>query len=98
MISTVIFDLDGLLADTERLHCRAYQMALLEQGVELDETDYCEHWVRFGKGIADWVTLQKLDLEPSFASPAQSRTLFGSLDFIAPPDGRRARGLPKHSR
>jgi len=64
MISTVIFDLDGLLADTERLHCRAYQMALLEQGVELDETDYCEHWVRFGKGIADWVTLQKLDLDP----------------------------------
>ena len=64
MISTVIFDLDGLLADTERLHCRAYQMALLEQGVELNETDYCEHWVRFGKGIADWVTLQKLDLDP----------------------------------
>ena len=64
MISTVIFDLDGLLVDTERLHCRAYQMALLEQGVELDETDYCEHWVRFGKGIADWVTLQKLDLDP----------------------------------
>jgi HAD superfamily hydrolase (TIGR01509 family) len=64
MISAVIFDLDGLLADTERLHCRAYQMALLEQGVELDETDYCEHWIRFGKSIADWVTLRKLDLDP----------------------------------
>ena len=64
LIRAVIFDLDGLLADTERLHCRAYQMAFLERGVALDEIDYCEHWVRFGKGIVDWVTMQKLDLDP----------------------------------
>ena len=35
MISTVIFDLDGLLADTEQLHCRAYQLALREHNVHL---------------------------------------------------------------
>jgi beta-phosphoglucomutase len=64
MISTVIFDLDGLLADTEGLHCRAYQMAFSEQGVALDERDYCEHWVRYGKGIVDWVSLHDLDLDP----------------------------------
>lgn len=64
MISTVIFDLDGLLADTEGLHCRAYQMAFSEQGVALDERDYCEHWVRYGKGIVDWVTLHDLELDP----------------------------------
>ena len=28
MITTLIFDLDGLLADTEKLHCSAYQDAL----------------------------------------------------------------------
>jgi len=28
MITTIIFDLDGLLADTEKLHWRAYQEAL----------------------------------------------------------------------
>ena len=60
----MIFDLDGLLADTECLHCRAYQMALLEHGIKLDDTDYGEHWVRFGKGIADWVTMQELSLDP----------------------------------
>ena len=55
MISTAIFDLDGLLADTERLHCRAYQLALAEINVELNESEYAEHWIRHGKGIVDWV-------------------------------------------
>ena len=55
MITTVICDLDGLLADTERLHCRAYQLALLEHDIELAAADYGEHWVRCGKGIHDWV-------------------------------------------
>lgn len=63
-IDAVIFDLDGLLADTECLHCRAYQMALLEHGVQLEDADYAEHWVRFGKGIVDWVTMQGLKLDP----------------------------------
>ena len=64
MISAVIFDLDGLLADTECLHCRAYQLTLLEHGVNLLEADYTEHWVRFGRGIADWVTMHSLSLDP----------------------------------
>jgi len=64
MIPAVIFDLDGLLADTECLHCRAYQMALLEHGVELEDADYAEHWVRFGKGIADWLSLRGFALDP----------------------------------
>lgn len=63
-VSALIFDLDGLLADTERLHCQAYQMTFLEQGITLQELDYCEHWVRFGRGITDWVTLNKLTVDP----------------------------------
>jgi HAD superfamily hydrolase (TIGR01509 family) len=64
MAQALIFDLDGLLADTEGLHCRAYQMALMEHGVELRDADYAEHWVRFGKGIADWLSLRRLTLDP----------------------------------
>ncbi|HEX5020970.1 MAG TPA: HAD family phosphatase [Candidatus Binatia bacterium] len=63
-IHAVIFDLDGLLADTECLHCRAYQMALLEHGVQLRDWDYAEHWVRYGKGIADWIAMRGLELDP----------------------------------
>jgi len=64
MITTVIFDLDGLLADTEPLHCRAYQDALQSEGASLTKTDYIEHWVRSGKGIADWVALHGLNVDP----------------------------------
>jgi len=64
MITTVIFDLDGLLADTEPLHCRAYQDALQSEGASLTKADYIEHWVRSGKGIADWVALHGLNVDP----------------------------------
>jgi HAD superfamily hydrolase (TIGR01509 family) len=64
MISTVIFDLDGLIADTEPLHCRAYQMAFAERGVGLNANEYAEHWVRNGKGIVDWVESRGLALDP----------------------------------
>jgi beta-phosphoglucomutase len=64
MITTVIFDLDGLLADTEPLHCHAYQAALRAKGVTLTETDYVEHWVRSGKGIVEWVSDHGLNLDP----------------------------------
>jgi HAD superfamily hydrolase (TIGR01509 family) len=63
MITTVIFDLDGLLADTEQLHCRAYQRALLEHGVNLTELEYGEHWVRCGNGIHEWIGQHGYDLD-----------------------------------
>ena len=63
-ITSVIFDLDGLLADTEPLHCQAYQAALMEHGLHVSETDYAEHWVRAGNGIADWLALRGANLDP----------------------------------
>jgi beta-phosphoglucomutase-like phosphatase (HAD superfamily) len=35
MISTVIFDLDGLLTDTDRLHCQAWRQTLAGVGLPL---------------------------------------------------------------
>jgi HAD superfamily hydrolase (TIGR01509 family) len=92
-ISTVIFDLDGLLADTERLHFQAYQITLSEHGLPLMETEYCEHWVRSGKGIADWVAMQGLDLDPQalrlrkselYADllPSSLRPMEGALELL----------------
>lgn len=79
MITSIIFDLDGLLADTETLHCRAYQNAMLEHGLPLSEIEYGEHWVRKGLGIADWLTLQNSRLDPAAVRACKSAHYFQLL-------------------
>ena len=64
MITTLIFDLDGLLADTEKLHCRAYQDALEKFGFELTEKHYSEHWILKGGSIGEFITARGLDIDP----------------------------------
>ncbi len=54
MITTIIFDLDGLLADTEGLHFQSYREVLAQHGVDVSLPQYIEHWVRGGKGVTAW--------------------------------------------
>jgi beta-phosphoglucomutase len=56
MIAAVIFDFDGVLADTERLHLRAFQAALASLRVVLDESEYFTRYV----GYDDRETLVRL--------------------------------------
>lgn len=44
-LQAVIFDYDGVLADTERLHLRAMQETLSPMGVALPEADYFERYL-----------------------------------------------------
>lgn len=62
MKTTVIFDLDGLLSDTEKLHRLAYREVLGGIGVELTDEMYAEHWIRLGRGIGDFIREHKLDV------------------------------------
>src|SRR5512139_2362109 len=39
-IAAVIFDFDGVLADTEALHCRAYQAVVRPLGIVLEKSEY----------------------------------------------------------
>lgn len=88
MITTVILDLDGLLADTEPLHCRAYQEVLGTQGAALTEADYIQHWVRSGKGIGEWVAEHGLDLDPHELRAQKSKRYLDLLAFsLRPMDG-----------
>jgi HAD superfamily hydrolase (TIGR01509 family) len=64
LISTLIFDLDGLLADTEKLHCWAYQDALARYGFELTEQDYSEHWILKGGSIGEFISARGLTIDP----------------------------------
>lgn len=63
MISTIICDLDGLLADTEALHFQAYQEALEDHGARVDLPDYIEYWIRRGEGVNAWAAEQGLTLD-----------------------------------
>jgi len=56
MIAAVIFDFDGVLADTERLHLRAFQAALANSGFVLNDSDYFTRYV----GYDDRETFVKL--------------------------------------
>jgi beta-phosphoglucomutase len=47
-ITAVIFDFDGVLADTERMHLRATQGALAAHGWTLDEQTYFAQYLGFG--------------------------------------------------
>jgi HAD superfamily hydrolase (TIGR01509 family) len=88
MITGIIFDLDGLLADTERLHCLAYQAALLEHDVTISDAEYAEHWVRCGKSISDWVDLHGLKLDPCAVRDRKSQHYLALLgSSLRPMDG-----------
>jgi len=54
MLQAVIFDMDGVIADTEPLHTRAYLSALRTFGIHVSEGDYRKTVTEEGKTIATW--------------------------------------------
>ena len=46
-VRAVVFDFDGVLADSEPLHLKAYQALLEPQGIHLDERTYCERYLGY---------------------------------------------------
>ena len=47
MISAIVFDFDGVIADSEVLHLRAYQQVLSPRGVPLTREDYFARYLGF---------------------------------------------------
>ena len=46
-IRAIVFDFDGVLANSEPLHLRAYQAVLAEIGITLDREEYYTHYLGF---------------------------------------------------
>lgn len=65
MIKCVIFDMDGLLSDTEELHYEAYKIALEEYGGTINFEEYVNHWANQGKGLAEFLDLKNLNIDAS---------------------------------
>ena len=51
-LQAIVFDFDGVIADSEPLHLRAFQQTLEEQGLELSTRDYYTHYLGYDdKGL-----------------------------------------------
>ncbi len=59
----IIFDFDGLLADSEPYHYRAYNEVFERYGHSLDPDEYWVEWTSKGKGIAGEIERHDLDLD-----------------------------------
>jgi HAD superfamily hydrolase (TIGR01509 family) len=66
----VIFDFDGLLADSEPYHYLAYNEVFQRYGHSLDRDEYWIEWTSKGKGIAGEIDRHNLHLH---VDPAQLR-------------------------
>jgi HAD superfamily hydrolase (TIGR01509 family) len=45
VLSAIVFDFDGVIADSEPLHYRSFCDVLMDEGVELSERDYYERYL-----------------------------------------------------
>lgn len=47
MLRAIVFDFDGVIANSEPIHCRSFQDVLAEVGVELTERDYYARYLGY---------------------------------------------------
>ena len=46
-LQAIVFDFDGVIADSEPLHLKAFQRALAEEGLALDEAEYFNRYLGY---------------------------------------------------
>jgi HAD superfamily hydrolase (TIGR01509 family) len=87
MITAIVFDFDGVLADSEVLHLRSYQEVLEPLGVELTRADYFARYLGFDdQGVFRTVSAdQQLGLQPAQidALIARKTEIFDALEAQA---------------
>ncbi len=47
MLKAIIFDFDGVIADTEPLHLKAFQLTLADNGIELSDQEYFANYLAY---------------------------------------------------
>ena len=61
----VIFDFDGVLADSEKFHFRSYRDVFRRYGHEVDETEYYRTFTSLGTGPRGEIDRYGLNLDPA---------------------------------
>jgi beta-phosphoglucomutase-like phosphatase (HAD superfamily) len=60
----IVFDFDGLLADSEKYHYLAYSEVFARYGHTIDEKEYYKYWTSLGQGARGEIARHGLDLDP----------------------------------
>src|SRR5262249_21115620 len=90
-IRGVLFDLDGTLADTERLHWEAFNVVLAEFGVQVDIEEYRRHWIAVDGGPEYACRTYALPLTPGeLRQRKMERSRAGIAQGVDPMPGTRA--------
>jgi beta-phosphoglucomutase len=60
LIKAIVFDFDGVLADSEMIHFRVYNELLASSGVRLTKEEYCEEYLGFDdEGVFEHLAQKK---------------------------------------
>ncbi len=85
----VVFDFDGVIANSEPLHLRVYQILLAQEGLPFPATEYYERYL----GIDDLGVFQALAKDKGLdITGNRVAVLAGSQDRDLPAPGTRRRG------
>ncbi|MFH1291925.1 MAG: HAD family phosphatase [bacterium] len=63
MIKAIIFDMDGLIVDSEPLQCYCYTTTLKKFGVELSDKNFYKYFTTQGLDVHKYVKQEKIDLD-----------------------------------
>jgi HAD superfamily hydrolase (TIGR01509 family) len=74
MLECIVFDLDGLLVDSEPLQFRSYRQAFAAHGVEIDRADW-HRWHSVEASVPAWIALDRLPVDAETVR-AEKKTIY----------------------
>lgn len=77
-VPVVIFDFDGVLADSERHHMASYNAVFQKYGHSLDPVEYAKYWTSLGHGPRGEIERHRLSIDPD-AIRREKRPIFSEL-------------------
>ncbi len=64
MIKGILFDMDGVIVDSEEIHFKSYQKTFLNHNIDLTSEEYYDLWTKQGKGVEEFAAKYGYDVEP----------------------------------